>query len=116
MVNKLVNGRWIQDSNISILITYRLKFTLFELKAHEIYSFTMKEGVDFLRRGTEFNFNQTDVEDIAEKFEEEFDVKHIILILTKLSLFDFASEHVFSVHRLVQEVIKDEVKQSKGVE
>ena len=47
---------------------------------------------------------------------DDFDINDIILVLTKFSLFDYTSEDMFSVHRIVQEVIKDEVKQNDCVE
>ena len=227
MVTKLVNGRWIADSCVSMMITTRItqdmmmeNLTSSKVKAYELTSLLLEEGVEFLQKRTELKFDKTDGEDIvlelgalplaldqaaaylkvtkgrfpsylkrlrkeklklldrknarapteevdkaqlavsttwslnmmaiqeecpearevmnalaflspsgiakniinsgspslrneklAEVLGEEFDVIDIILVLTKLSLFDQTSDNMLSVHRLVQEVIKEKVEE-----
>ena len=48
-------------------------------------------------------------ENLADALSDEFDVDHMLLKLRKMSLFEEASENSIRVHRMVQEIIKDDV-------
>ena len=53
-------------------------------------------------------------EDLADALSDEDEVKYIILNLTKLSLFEEASNTTIRVHRMVQDIIKEEVNRNKN--
>ena len=47
---------------------------------------------------------------------DRFDVSELLHTLTKLSLFEDASEDSIRVHRMVQDIIQEEVKEMKCLE
>ena len=55
-------------------------------------------------------------EALATALSDEFDVEDILLQLTKMSLFEEASEDSIQVHRMVQEIIKEDVKEKDILE
>ena len=55
-------------------------------------------------------------EALANALADEFEVDGILLQLTKMSLFEEASENSIRVHRMVQEIIKDDVKRNHFLE
>ena len=56
-----------------------------------------------------------DDDDLASMLDDDFDKRKILYHMTKLSLFEEASDTI-RVHRLVQEILKDDVTQSGQTE
>ena len=55
-------------------------------------------------------------EELAKILSDKFDVSELLHTLTKLSLFEDASEDSIRVHRMVQDIIQEEVKEMKCLE
>ena len=72
-VNKLVNGMWVQDeeTKFALLITSRLKDDFLKEKILRssanihLESFSLEDGVEFLRRRTDRNLDELDAKDLV---------------------------------------------------
>jgi hypothetical protein len=52
---------------------------------------------------------QTDDDDLNDALQDSLGVKQIVEILTRFSLFQIYDQDTLSVHRLVQEVIRNDI-------
>ena len=50
-------------------------------------------------------------DDLASMLDNDFDKEDILYHMTKLSLFEEASDDTIRVHRLVQEILKDDIRE-----
>ena len=69
LASKVVNGMWLRDSNVSMIITSRLKDLSGSISLPSttinLDCFLLEEGVDFLRKRTDLAFDEMDSQELV---------------------------------------------------